>query len=81
MEERGKRQRSKEERLMFLKVAEEHGITEACQRLGIPRTTCYYWKTKLEQGGEEPKQLWECVTVAQFNKAIDNWCEMAYQST
>ncbi|GFP25435.1 hypothetical protein HKBW3S25_00907 [Candidatus Hakubella thermalkaliphila] len=26
------------------------------------------------------KQLWECVTVAQFNKALDNWCEMAYES-
>jgi len=56
MEEKGKRQRSQEERLMFLKVAEEHGITEACQRFGIPCTTYYYWKTKLEQGGEEALQ-------------------------
>lgn len=29
---------------------------------------------------EQLKQLWECVTVAQFNKALDNWCEMAYES-
>ena len=56
MEEKGKRQRSQEERLMFLKVAEERGITEACQRFGIPRTTYYSWKTKLEQGGEEALQ-------------------------
>jgi len=27
MEEKDKRQRSKEEKLMFLKAAEEHGIT------------------------------------------------------
>jgi len=55
MGEKGKRQRSQEERLMFLKVAEEHGTTEACQRFGIPRTTYYYWKTKLarDRGVEE----------------------------
>ena len=29
---------------------------------------------------EQLKQLWECITVAQFNKALDNWCEMAYES-
>jgi len=38
MEEKDKRQRSKEEKLIFLKAAEEHGITEACQRFGIPHT-------------------------------------------
>lgn len=53
MEEKDKRQRSKEEKLMFLKAAEEHGITEACQRFGIPHTTYYYWKKKLEEGGDE----------------------------
>lgn len=30
--------------------------------------------------GEQLKQLWECVTVAQFNNALDNWCKMAYDS-
>jgi transposase InsO family protein len=53
MEGKGKSQRSKEEKLMFLKAAEEHGRTEACQRFGIAHTTYYYWKKKLEEGGEE----------------------------
>lgn len=30
--------------------------------------------------GEQLKQLWECATVAQFNKALDSWCAMAYES-
>lgn len=29
---------------------------------------------------EQLKQLWECETVPQFNNALDNWCEMAYES-
>jgi transposase len=29
---------------------------------------------------EQLKELWECVTVAQFNRALDNWCDMAYES-
>ncbi|MFH1008051.1 MAG: ISL3 family transposase [Candidatus Latescibacterota bacterium] len=29
---------------------------------------------------EQLKQLWECQTVAQFNKALDNWCEIAWES-
>lgn len=53
MEEKDRGQRSQEEKLTFLKVADEHGITEACQRFGIPRASYYYWKKKLEQAGEE----------------------------
>ena len=53
MEERDRRQKSKEERLTFLKEADEVGIEEACEKYGIPRSTYYYWKKKLEGGGEE----------------------------
>lgn len=28
----------------------------------------------------ELKELWECVTVPQFNNALDHWCKIAYES-
>lgn len=52
MEESGKEQKSKEERLRFLKLAREKGITETCQQLGVARSTYYYWERKLEKEGE-----------------------------
>lgn len=57
MEEKGKKQRSKEERIIILKAADEHGITETCKRFGISRGTYQTWKKRLEQYGEEALSL------------------------
>lgn len=53
MEGERKKQKSKAERLQFLKVAEQNGITETCKELGVSRSCYYYWKRKLKAGGEE----------------------------
>ena len=52
MEGEGKKQKSKEERKQFLRVAEQNGITETCEQLGVGRSTYYYWKGKLDKEGE-----------------------------
>ncbi|MCL0066522.1 ISL3 family transposase [Thermodesulfovibrionales bacterium] len=61
--------------VMNLKRLKDEGEIRLKQLLNIniPLNTAY---TLLEQ----LKEFWECVTVAQFNRALDNWCDMAYES-